>query len=172
MTNRLSTVMLAAALAAVLPAVAIAAGGGNEVQCRKGLVFNPQSKKCEKQAELRPDERLLIDGVGLAKAGAYNAAIATLWRIGNWRANPHALNYLGFAHRKAGRLDEAFTYYRLALAADPDFTLARAYLGEGYLAVGRPDLAEAELAEIAARAGADSAEYAELAGQIEAYRAG
>ena len=68
--------------------------------------------------------------------------------------------------RKAGRLDIGITYYRKALALNPNFVLAREYLGEGYVAAGRIDLARAELAEIANRCGTTCEEYADLAKAI------
>lgn len=144
----------------------------DKIECRQGLVYNPRTRKCEQEESLAPDDRLLAEGIALARSGSFDAAIATLWRIGDWRKNAQALNYLGLSHRKTGRLEEAFAYYRLALSVDPDYTLARSYLGEGYLAIDRPDLAEAELTEIALRAGVESAEYKALAGHLATYRAG
>jgi hypothetical protein len=44
--------------------------------------------------------------------------------------------------------------------------LAREYLGEGYVAAGRIDLAQIELNEIKKRAGVDSEEYKDLAKAI------
>jgi tetratricopeptide (TPR) repeat protein len=78
------------------------------------------------------------------------------------------LNYTGYSHRKAGRLDIGITYYRKALAINPNFVLAREYLGEGYVAAGRIDLARAELSEIATRCGTSCEEYADLARAIDA----
>ena len=72
------------------------------------------------------------------------------------------------ANRKAGRLDIGITYYRKALAIDPNFNLAREYLGEGYLAAGRVDLAMNELAAIAKSCGTTCEEYKELNAAITA----
>ncbi len=69
-------------------------------------------------------------------------------------------------NRKAGRLEIGITYYRKALAINPDFVLAREYLGEGYVAAGRIDLAKLELNEIKNRAGASSEEYQDLSKAI------
>ena len=76
------------------------------------------------------------------------------------------LNYTGYSNRKAGRLEIGITYYRKALAIDPNFVLAREYLGEGYVAAGRVDLARIELGEIKNRAGVQSEEYHDLAKAI------
>jgi tetratricopeptide (TPR) repeat protein len=77
------------------------------------------------------------------------------------------LNYTGYSHRKAGRLETGITYYRKALAINPDFVLAREYLGEGYVAAGRIDLAKVELAEIGKRCGVACEEYKDLSKAIE-----
>ena len=63
--------------------------------------------------------------------------------------------------------DTALAEYRKALAIDPNFVLAREYLGEGYVAAGRIDLAKLELNEIKVRAGTASEEYRDLAKAID-----
>jgi tetratricopeptide (TPR) repeat protein len=77
------------------------------------------------------------------------------------------LNYIGYANRKAGRLDAGISYYKKALAIDPNFVLAREYLGEGYVAAGKIELAKNELAEIAKRCGVTCEEYVDLAAEID-----
>ena len=113
-----------------------------------------------------PDGELYEQGRQLAKAGEYQKALIVLAAIKN-QNDPHVLNYTGYSHRKAGRLEIGITYYRKALAIDPNFVLAREYLGEGYVSAGRIDLAQIELNEIKARAGANSEEYKDLAKVIE-----
>ena len=82
--------------------------------------------------------------------------------------DPRVLNYLGYSNRKAGRLDVGITYYQKALAIDPNFNLAREYLGEGYIAAGRVDLAMNVLADIAKSCGTTCDEYKELNAAITA----
>ena len=77
------------------------------------------------------------------------------------------MNYLGYANRKAGRLDIALTYYKKALSIDPDYILAREYMGEGFVAAGRLDLAKVQLDEIAKRGGVTSEEYLDLSKAIK-----
>jgi tetratricopeptide (TPR) repeat protein len=112
------------------------------------------------------DDELYEQGRQLAKAGEYQKALTVLAAIKN-QNDPHVLNYTGYSHRKSGRLEIGITYYRKALAIDPNFVLAREYLGEGYVSAGRIDLAQIELNEIKARAGANSEEYKDLAKVIE-----
>lgn len=130
--------------------------------CKKGQVWNKKSKKCvATQSGILPDEDLYQQGRALAKAGQYDWAIQVLSTIQD-QQDPRVLNYLGYSNRKAGRLDIGITYYSKALAIDPNFNLAREYLGEGYLAAGRADLAMNQLAEIAKSCGTSCEEYREL----------
>ena len=101
----------------------------------------------------------------MAKAGQYEWALQVLAAIEN-QNDPRVLNYTGYSNRKAGRLEIGITYYRKALAIDPNFVLAREYLGEGYVAAGRIDLAKLELNEIKNRAGTGSEEYQDLSKAI------
>jgi Flp pilus assembly protein TadD len=52
-----------------------------------------------------------------------------------------AQNWIGFAYRKAGKLDEAFKHYNEALRLDSRHRGAHEYIGEAYLMKG--DLAKA-----------------------------
>ena len=149
-------------------------GGGNASPttkgCKSGQVWNKKTKKCVKaQSGILPDEELYQQGRALAKEARYDWAIEVLSTIQN-QEDPRVLNYLGYSNRKAGRLDIGITYYSKALAIDPNFNLAREYLGEGYLAAGRVDLAMNQLAEIAKSCGLDCEEYKELNAAINAAR--
>ena len=155
-------------------ATAFAAGGGSNapaqpvLNCKKGEVVKKVNnvKKCVKvESGILPDEDLYQQGRLLAKAGQYDWALQVLAAIQN-QNDPRVLNYTGYSNRKAGRLEIGITYYRKALAIDPNFVLAREYLGEGYVAAGRVDLARIELGEIKNRAGVQSEEYHDLANAI------
>jgi tetratricopeptide (TPR) repeat protein len=148
------------------------AGGGNPGEpvkkCKKGEVLKKVGnvKKCVKvESGILPDEDLYQQGRTLAKAGEYEWALQVLAAIEN-QNDPRVLNYTGYSNRKAGRLEIGITYYRKALAIDPNFLLAREYLGEGYVAAGRIDLAKLELNEIKNRAGTSSEEYQDLSKAI------
>ncbi len=142
------------------------------LSCKKGEIIkkitqNGASKEtCVKvKAGILPDEDLYQQGRLIAKSGDYDWALDVLAAIEN-QNDPRVLNYTGYSNRKAGRIEVGITYYRKALAIDPNFILAREYLGEGYVAAGRVDLAMAELNEIKARAGADTEEYKDLSKAI------
>lgn len=182
------TLGFAAMLAVSISGLALAAGGGGggssttspaKLKCKKGEVvanLNKDGKTVKKDGKtvkvcvkvesgILPDEDLYQQGRALAKEGNYDWALQVLAAIKN-QNDPHVLNYIGYSNRKAGRLEIGITFYRKALAIDPNFVLAREYLGEGYVAAGRIDLAKAELAEIAKRCGATCEEYKDLSEAI------
>lgn len=183
--SRLVPLALAFTLAIAAPAFAAGGGGdggggssggggGNNSpsvkQCKKGQVWNKKTKKCVKvQSGVLTDEELYQQGRALAKESRYDWAIEVLSAIQD-QEDPRVLNYLGYSNRKAGRLDIGITYYQKALAIDPNFNLAREYLGEGYLAAGRVDLAMAQLEAIAKSCGTTCEEYRELDAAISAAR--
>ncbi len=138
------------------------------VHCKTGevvkkVVVNGKTKEiCVKvKAGILPDEDLYQQGRALAKAGNYEWALEVLASIQN-QNDPRVLNYTGYSNRKAGRVELGITYYHKALAIDPNFVLAREYLGEGYVAAGRIDLARIQLEEIKSRVGDASEEYKDL----------
>jgi tetratricopeptide (TPR) repeat protein len=185
--SRIVPVALAFLIAVAAPALAAGEGGGGSSGgsggassggggnaspatkgCKSGQVWDKKTKKCVKaQSGLLPDEDLYQQGRALAKEARYDWAIEVLSTIQN-QDDPRVLNYLGYSNRKAGRLDIGITYYSKALAIDPNFNLAREYLGEGYLAAGRVDLAMNQLSEIARSCGTACEEYKELSAAINA----
>ncbi len=168
MSHRLTVAAAAAALVlSGLCAPAFAAGGGSSTPtCKEGEVYNKEKKVCEpaKQGSTE-DEKLFETGRALAYAGRYGEAIEMLGLISQ-KNDPRVLNMLGFAHRKSGRIEVGLGYYEEALTLNPDFVLAREYMGEAYLTLGQTDKARAQLSEIEKRCGKGCAEYAALEKQI------
>lgn len=172
-------VTLAFAAMFAISGTALAAGGGGttttspaELKCKQGevvkeIVKDGKKKKiCVKASSgILPDEELYQQGRALAKQGHYDWALEVLALVQN-QNDPRVLNYEGYSNRKAGRLEIGIGYYRKALAINPNFVLAREYLGEGYVAAGRGDLAKAELAEIEKRCGTQCEEYKDLSAAI------
>lgn len=117
----------------------------------------------------RADAELFYAGYWLARTGRYEEALAYLRQAKT--PDARVLTYIGFATRKLGRTDEAMGYYRNALDLDPGYSVARAYMGEGFLAKGERQNAADQLAEIARRSGTASAEYGDLAQHIARYDA-
>jgi Flp pilus assembly protein TadD len=56
--------------------------------------------------------------------------------------NADAWNLLGYTHRKLGQVDQAFDFYRKALAINAEHRGALEYLGELYLQTGKPEKAK------------------------------
>jgi tetratricopeptide (TPR) repeat protein len=139
-------------------------GGGQTQDCPSGKVKN-KNGKCVNQQSLLDDDSIYEAGRGLAMAGRYDEAITVLARAAD-KTDPRILNYLGYSHRKAGRVTVGLGYYQEALRIDPNYTLVREYLGEAYLTLGDVASARNQLNEIEKRCGTNCAEYTELAEQI------
>lgn len=148
------------------------------LKCPKGQVFDPEAKgffgvkgKCVsaedlgKSGKTNSDKQSLIydQGKALAKAERFEEAIAML-KLAPDQGDPRVLNYLGYSHRKLGRMDEALGYYHAAVGRNPDFSLVREYLGEAYIQLGLLEKAREQLSEIERICGSRScSEYGELA---------
>ena len=111
------------------------------------------------------DDSLYEAGRGLAMAGRYGEAITVLGYVAN-KADPRVLNYLGFSHRKSGRIQVGLGYYEEALRINPDYVLAREYLGEAYLTLGDLASAQDQLNEILKRCGKGCREYSQLSQEL------
>ena len=169
---------LAASALLVLPLLAVPAltaggggggGGDGATTCPKGKVLDKKTKTCKDAARgAVDDDSLYAYGRALAHEGRYGEAI-TILSLAADKTDPRILNYLGYSHRKAGRVTVGLGYYQEALRHDPDYTLVREYMGEAYLQQGNVEAAKEQLTEIEKRCGKGCEEYAELAEQIEAY---
>ena len=63
-------------------------------------------------------------------------------------SNADIQNWLGFANRKLGNMDAAFSAYKEALKLNPQHRNAHEYIGEAYLMVNDVAGAEQHLAEL------------------------
>ncbi len=137
--------VLAARTAQAIATVEAALGSGEDVSAAPGggqfaqLIFEPREA----------GDAHYVDAVKLINQERFAEAIATLYSAQK-TAGPHPdiLNYLGFAHRKLGRFDEARKYYSAALALAPDHLGANEYLGELYLELGQLEKAKRQLATL------------------------
>ena len=172
-TNIWLALTLSVSLAAI-PAQVLAMGSGSDStskpkppKCKEGYVYSSEKKRCvRKSSDLLTPSDFIAHGWQLARGGKYSAAIAAFQTSGA-ASNPEALNGLGYSHRKLGHLITAIDFYHKALEIEPDYVLARSYLGEGYVQSGRIDLARLELTEIAQRCGKTCPEYIQLMRTIE-----
>ena len=111
---------------------------------------------------------LFYAGYWLAKSGSYEKALSYL-KVAD-QTDPRVITYIGFSLRKLGKVSEALPYYAKALKLNPNYNVARAYLGEAHLTTGDVVGAERQLSEIAQRCGIHCAEHIDLAGHIAAYK--
>jgi len=84
--------------------------------------------------------------------------------------NADAWNYLGFAYRNLGRMDESFKNYEQALRLDPGHRGAHEYMGEAYLQVGDLASAEEHLKALDRLCRLPCDEYQHLKAKVDAYR--
>jgi tetratricopeptide (TPR) repeat protein len=164
----LATACAAALMLAMAGNVAIAEGGGgggsnDEVKCKEGMTYNKAKGICE-QASLLDDRQLNEQGRALALAGHYENALDALTAVR--KPDAMTLTYIGYSKRKMGEVDEGIGYYKQALAIDPTNVHTHEYLGEGYVAQGRIDLAKAELATLQTLCGTTCDQYKGLASAI------
>ncbi len=88
------------------------------------------------------DTATFSDALDLVESGDYGEALILLEDLNRQEPdNPDTLNMLGYASRLIGRLDDAFTWYDMALSIDPLHRGANEYLGELLLETG--DIARA-----------------------------
>ena len=165
---RLATSVLSVALLAsfaspawVTPALAQGKGEPKPSNCDRFKKGSPGWKKCTGGVkDDMSDEQVYYSGYWLARTGQYAEAIAILNKAGV--QDERILTYIGFATRKLGDHDSAMALYTRALAMNPNYTVARAYMGEAFIAKGNVAMAREQLAEIGARCGTSCAEYSEL----------
>ncbi len=168
---RRQVLMAGIALSLALPLSgggALAASDSPPPNCAAGKAWDEGSQKCVDKSSLNDHDRVYYEGRMLAKAGRYGEAIVVLSSIAGG-GDPRVLNYLGYSHRMQGRIEVGLGYYEEALRVNPDFTLAREYMGEAYLQKGDVAAAQAQLSEIVTRCGTACDEYAELKTRIDAY---
>lgn len=173
MRTQLSALAFLAAL--LMPVSGFAEGGGGggggnggqQITCPKGQIYSLILKKCvTKTSQIFPDREILDQAWALARNSEFDAA-RELFELAATRENPEVLNGLGYTNRKLGLFEIGIGYYKQALNIDPDYLQVREYLGEGYVTMGRIDLAREQLAEIEKRGGKGTEYHADLVEAIE-----
>lgn len=127
--------------------------------CKGGQVFDEKTKTCldaDKQS-FNDDDRYRA-ARELAYAGEYDRALQII-STADTPKDPRFLNYRGFINRKTGNMSAAMAYYHAALRIDPDYILARSYMGMGLASMGHKSAAKAQLDEIARRGGTGTWAY-------------
>jgi tetratricopeptide (TPR) repeat protein len=174
MLDMARTLLFAALLsvAVALPSAALAAGSDSSeppaptpttTKCKKKEVWDEKKRKCieAKKSSGLSDDTLYAAARELAYAKRYSEAQYMLSLAAN-QNDPRILNYYGFTTRKLGDVEEGLRYYRAALNIDPDYILARSYMGEALALTGDVEGAKAQLKQIAVRGGRVSYAYRAL----------
>ncbi len=161
--------LLGAAFIVQLPASTGPALAAGSDPCDKYQQGSKKWKKCKGHG-YAPGTPATTDevyqaGYWLAKQGRFVEAVSMLQRA-EASNDPRVLNVLGFATRKQGHIDEGLAYYRRALAIDPNYVLAREYMGEAFLQKGDIASAREQLSEIGSRCGTGCTSYVKLASLI------
>jgi len=146
------------------PAFAVSGGSSNTPKCKSGTHWSKSARKCVNNGSSKLDEDLFEEGRALALAGHYRQALDTLQSVKT--KDSMTLTMIGYSKRKMGDVDEGMAFYQKALAIDPDNVNTREYLGEAYVAIGRPDLAKLELAKLEVLCGTGCEQYEDLASAI------
>ena len=170
--------LIALIVSAALPVSAFAVGSQtdntnppakteNTTKCKDGKVWDKNKKKCvnPKSASL-DDDTLYQAAREMAYAKQYENALKVLAAMKH-QDEARVLNYKGYANRKAGRFEVGMNYYHQALAKDPNFILARSYMGMAYAEQGNLKEASQQLVEIRNRGGANTWAYEALKESID-----
>ena len=113
----------------------ISSSNGNEANLYKeAKKFILKAKKLEKKDKMEKALKLY--------SKAYDKLLKAYDKD---KKNPDILNYLGFALRKAGNLEEAEKFYLVGLEIKPDHRGINEYLGELYIKTNRIELAKKRL---------------------------
>lgn len=127
-------------------------GGGTEMQA----------------AKVDPDYRA---GVEAVKKEQWPEAVARMnLVVQRDDKNADAWNYLGYAYRHMGDMDNSFKHYERALQINPKHRGAHEYLGEAYLQVGQLAAAEEHLKILDKLCWLPCEEYTELKEKIADYK--
>jgi predicted Zn-dependent protease len=132
---------------------------------------NPSAKDCKLADKSKcPGQQGFLDrynaAVALIDAGRYEEALAAMRALDDG-TSADVVNYIGFIHRKLGKMAEAQMYYEAALHMKPNHRGALEYYGEWYVMMGNIDKARENLATIATLYGRDTKEYIALAKMID-----
>lgn len=156
------TLLLALVLS--IPSAAFAAGSNSNddsppaktktsMKCKDGKVWDEKTKAClDAKSDLLTDDVRYGAVRELAYAGRYGQAQTVLAAMSD-QADARVLTYYGFTHRKSGDLALGMSYYKKAIASDPNNLLARSYMGQGLVESGNEAAAKLQLTEIRNRGG-------------------
>jgi tetratricopeptide (TPR) repeat protein len=158
----------------VLPALALAAGGGNGGSSGGGSNSGGGAENGGSNLTISSDSTANSDyqeaQSAIARADYRSAADLLQKVLSRQPENPDVLNLMGFSERKLGESSTALQYYKKALNLQPNHIGANEYLGELYLELKQLPLAEQRLAVLQQACG-NCEEYTELKEKIDQFKA-
>lgn len=84
--------------------------------------------------------------------------------------NADVQNYLGYAYRQSGAMEQSFSHYNEALRINPNHRGAHSYIGQAFLRVDKPEQAAEHLASLEKICGKGCEEYQDLMHAIDDYK--
>ena len=177
--RRTSTWLLAGAFILALPvAAALAAGGGNGGSSGGsgggstggGGSAGGGDNRLTIANDSGADAYYQKAQTAIAGADYWTAADLLQKVLSRQPENPDVLNLMGFSERKLGYSSSALYYYKKGLNLQPNHIGANEYLGELYLELKKPDMAEQRLVVLQQTCG-NCEEYTELKEKIEKFTA-
>ncbi|MDJ1159366.1 tetratricopeptide repeat protein [Chelatococcus sp. SYSU_G07232] len=121
-----------------------------------------KKKRGQQSSDWRDGYRVAVSSI---QGGRYEDGLRALAALDRDNS-PDVQNYLGYANRKLGRMEEARRHYEAALAIDPDHRGALEYYGEWHVDMNRLDEARGYLRRLATVCGTTCQEYEDLAEAI------
>ena len=162
----LAAIAVAAMSSLAVPTLAAPGGGSPRIETPRPEPSGPNRKKEEaRETDFQKAEYLI-------KGEKFEEAIPLLQKV--VADNPRdadAWNYLGFASRKLGKLDESLGHYQKALKISPNHKGANEYLGELYLMMNNLAKAEEQLVKLKTICPAGCEELEDLEADIADYKA-
>lgn len=167
-------IAIAAAAVMALPAFDAVADFGPKpkkpaVDCT--LRKNHNNPACQPHRKDATQDEIYNAAYWMNRAGRFAQALDIL-KLAKDQNDPRVLNETGYATRKLGNVEAALGFYKRALAIDPDYVFARAYMGEALLLQGDLAAAGEQLSEIGRRCGTSCTAYSHLAEHIAKFEAG
>ena len=153
---------LAAAAALIIAAMSPAFGAGGGGGGGGGGGETAMAKPAD------PDYRAGLDAV---KAKDWAQVVARMGAVVERDAkNADAWNYMGYAYRQMGDMDNSFKHYETALQLNPKHRGAHEYMGEAYLMVGKVAQAEEHLKALDKLCFFPCEEFSELKEKVADYK--
>jgi predicted Zn-dependent protease len=172
--RKFSACVAGAGFALALPMLALAAGGGNGGSSGGGSASGGGGANGGSRLTISSDTTADADyqdaQSAIARADYHSAADLLHKVLSRQPDNPDVLNLMGFSERKLGEASTALEYYKKALDLQPNHIGANEYLGELYLELKQPQMAEQRLAVLQQACG-NCEEYTELKEKIAQFKA-